>query len=693
MPVIREQRRVEAQTAGGGVVRPGESVARLWGEAAAAAASFAGQMGRLMAETTQDQAVALAAAVELDADFQPVFRGSPVARARMGALAGRAFDAQVLPRQAQALQSDLALMIDRIRDAHQYDSAGFAGAVAAAVEGMAGSIPEDLRGVFQDGARRQVEATASRIGWNEGQLIRQNEAEQFAVNGKRIEDEVWTLSQAGRHAEAAALAGTLQSQGEDLFERRIIGPADLERARRAVNGARGMGELMGEIDLEALDGPQLRALQERLTLGNDDALNAMFPDADDRVYAATRISALASQREGEARDVAAAEQTRYDTSLVIAGAAPPTGPNRDLLDGAIGQVVGFRPTPVDWVDGRVPQAEAWDLIRQSGMLPASLLQAFTIASNNGLSDAGAETAFRMWSAVTRGRGPDGAPVTLDAEIPEKASARFGLTELYIAGGAADFADAWRRAGETVAAPPDAGIVAARLNADRPWLFPRDKRGDFTAENVDGRIGTMLAARLEDDLGMPLDAREAAVAGRLFKALIADDAIPADEAYGLVRRSYDARLAETAYMARPGAGPVRRSAFAPEKFYSLPRERLPRGLVARPWFETWAEAQFRARADVDLPAGAILPGEHYRLVADERADAAPVYRAEWLSPEGFWEPALGRDGARLVLDPRADFAAAAAPARARDDAAETARLEAERARRRKPLNPRQRRPGQ
>jgi len=653
MPVVVEKRRANLRLAN--AVPQVSSGAGAWASLAGQAASVSSQMGRMLGALAEDEAVALASRVRLDDNYEPIMpegRG----REKFGIAARAAFDKSILPRQAQALETDLADIVAGVRDRHQFDPDGFAVEIAEVAGQLEDDIPQELHGQMQTILGGLVQRTASRIGWNTAQEDRRNENERFRVNAGRLADDVWLKAQAGELDTDEEIA-QFRAVADDLLERKIIGPSEYDAAMRELGAARGAGSILGTIESESWTAEQVRDVQDKLIRGSDPEMNSLFESDRDRMRAASRLGQVASRLEGDAREAEALQSEAFETRNLMMGAADNTKANRERFDQVLGQTAGLAGPvrPEHWLQGRLNTAEVWDQIRVSGVLPESLRGAFRMYANGSLSEDGQVQVYRMWQALSNGTTPDGSPAHLSGLIPEQAVETLQLVESLMP--VHGISGAYERARVIRAEGIDREIVANRLT---------DHLGEeVSSENVNARITNMVRTQMRDEENIALGERQLADASRQMRTMIGAG-VDAGDAWDMVKRTATSRLVETDFIYDMAAGVVSRHEMAPELYYSVPKERLF-GLFKTDsvsWFEGWAEKQIRQRvAGVELPDAPLTHGEGglYNLVPDMRTTGRPSYRV-MIDPDGngIYDLARDADGGPLILSPHSDWLEAMEP---------------------------------
>jgi hypothetical protein len=656
MPIIREQQEARltiSRQGGGGVVQQGDAATRPWVALAEGAARLAGQAGQVMAATTEDEAAALARNVTLDDRGNVQFEGGADVRARMSSLARQTFDRHVLQRQQSRLRTFVNEQVDRIRDEHPYDLDAFQEAIGAAAQGLAGEVPAELHGFLGDALHDAIQSTASRIGWGQANLERSHTASEWQADGFVGVNRVWELAQAGRIGEARAEIERIEQTGADLLERRIIDPMQHARIMDDLAAASGAAEVLGTISSEAWGSGAIREAQQRLLMGDDPALNALFPSDAARHQAAVRLSSIASLMESQDREDMRAIAELDAVREVAIGAARPTEENRGRLDRLIASHLGVENVdPTQWLTNPITDQAVWDQIRISGYLPRSLQGALLMVGRGNVDDpAIVANAYTMYRELSGGRGLDGVRINLAEDMPDDVTQRFQIMEAFLYGGEHDTLTAYRRAREAQASPLDHVALAHRMNEsgivqDRP----------VTEEDVVPRGKRWIAHQIAETMGATPTSEDVRVAWTQFSNLVGRGNLQPREAWSMVRRGLEQRMPETSAIFDPVAGRVDRSSVAPEKFFQLPSDPgfftgewfLGQHLGRRTWFDTWAEGELRSALGLDEDAE-MRVGQDYMLQPDPRATGRPVYQV--VVPDERGEPQIVfGDTGPVVLDP-------------------------------------------
>lgn len=728
MPVIREERRV-------GAVRPGGVVG---GQAmdtfARAAANFAGQamqvsetVARVMTQGDQDEAIALATQTAITLDDKGVPQVDRSAREKMTRDAKRAYDRTLQPRYRQRLAVAVDQKLDALALEFEGDPAGFKAAAAAAIEGMAETVPTDFQAFWQDAAAMSGAKYGAQLGQQAATQAKRAAASDYEVMATRAVETITSAILGGNEEAAEEALAELSVVGGDLVDQRTILPHMREAAIREANAAMGAAKIQRMGSTEGWTSADYEAAATALTLGGTE-FDSLFPDAQSRAQASSKMRTLAA--DFRQQEIAAAKQAESgrDSLWVLNGMAEADGryatpsggtaSGREMLDAQLGTRME------DWGTTGIAQDTAvWEQIQRSGFLPASLQGAFLAASRPGNMDSAArEQVFRIWRTLTEGRAPDGSRTNLADDIAPEITERFMLATAFMEFGGESFEQADLFAQEFQKQGFDKAQLAAQMGKiDTGWFFWSDMAtptggGQWDPETIDTQIETWLDGELENRLDTVLRPQDTKLAAQWFKKLLATDRIEPNDALAMIETQFGNRYVETSYIYDLRDGVQTRSWAAPEKVYQIStdpsasfggwlRERQALSLyggmtmtdqereeATRPWFDRWAEAEIRPklsdRSALYLGSGPLQPGEDYRLepIGDDRQ--RPRYRVYVANENGTWSlwsggildpaPAHERevDKVRAKFGPSADEQQRIAIGKFAGAAAELARLPAE-----------------
>lgn len=588
MPVLRQREEVRSTVGQGAGVTSGanDPSGRLLAQQADGLARRANEVGRAMAAAADDEGKALAKA----AVFSTGPNGAPVMppaiTERMGTIARKSLNLSLEEKFAHQLTTAIRSQINDAEASNQFDRDAFTQDAQARLAKMAGDIPPEMGGMFQQiSTGLLVDANAS-IGMRQGRLEIEDAKSRVpvqvddAING--IKERV--LQGADVAAQAHVDNALRMIDGQPLS---VMNAGEKRAEKDRILIETGSARMLRDLGLtgEDVTPDQLFDLATRLRSGEDPELMKFFTHEGSstpsfelaRRAAETVVMPLVGNANVNTARRKDAATLAGDRSRVASGSETPTEKNRAILDdcqtGSLGlkdaNGVQVRMSPELW--GQLSDEDRHIAVRvakDAGFMSHSMAGFFRQAQNS-LDPQMLADAFILYRDLQGVPNSKGKVTDLSGEIPEGLQAIFAGIDAHHGDGGASQESVGRAVTRFLtlrdgAKEFDDEALARRLNADNRF---RDGRGRVTAETAQEAIRDAVTRTVFE--GIEATSAEKAQAVTIFLGNYQEGLTSFEQSLEFTRQSMEGRFTETKFMN------VQRSSLAPEKHYPDPP---PGGIV-------------------------------------------------------------------------------------------------------------------